>query len=782
MKRILFNIFIAISILSLISCDKKTAGGDEGKGVRPSGKVSGVAQLGSITDGIIKVYRLESSGRTTELSSSTISNSTYQASLVSASTPVVACLSSATYIEESTGTGVAFAPINELCGVANYSSGVDLKLSITFYSHIAYGLTKYLISTGVSPAIAVKDANKRISAWLGVDITTVEPKNITDNANSSTFLSDSLALGFENAAVSSFTEWVSVIKNNESIPHQNYNSINFATTAFDDIQRDGKLDGIGTIGQLSLGNVVLNANIYRHNLALNIIAIANDTARNATSLTPDLLIGLSKAFNSTTDLIFEGSNVIDYSNDAPIFANQSIADNAIKTGIVKLSADITDVTGIKTVEFFIGSTSLGQASDLSNPSISIDTTDTNIVPSDGVYNFSIVAVNQLNITGTLLINSVTISNAGTSISKILPVDTSYIKNQFTMSATITDVLALTSIVFDIDGGSVQSPSDINAPSVTFDVSNLTGQHVFNITATNSASIVKTATVKYTVDNIPPVVTLNNVANNSYVKGNGTVINGTISDNIGLKSGTLFLSGSLLTTFTAFPDVSFTLDTLGGLVPDGVKTLVLNGTDNANSLIQDRRTITVDNTLPTGGITNQVANSFIGTDFTIDVSANDVTSGIAKVEAFIGATSLGLAADITAPSFTVLLSTITTEGAYTLKATITDKAGNFINHTIQNFYIDTANPAISANAPYQDLQPGQTCTVNFSVSDSGSGIADVKIDGESQGARSGNFSINLYVGTGATHSFSATDKAGRTTSGSIELWYGSSFANQYCQSL
>ncbi len=141
----------------------------------------------------------------------------------------------------------------------------------------------------------------------------------------------------------------------------------------------------------------------------------------------------------------------------------------------------------------------------------------------------------------------------------------------------------------------------------------------------------TNTVTYTFDTTPPVITVNNPTNNAYITGTYHV-DGTLNDTpAGVAQGTLHVSNnSGYTTNFTLSSGSWNQNWPTGSISDGSYVFFTSAADNlGNTITNNVRSLTVDNSPPLAAITNLSNNQIIGSDnYLFAGTLDDPDSGIA----------------------------------------------------------------------------------------------------------------------------------------------------------
>ncbi len=250
------------------------------------------------------------------------------------------CSEEGNYTEPASTTGakvtIPFLVNDELCAVANYQTGKSQTIAITYFTNLAYGLALNKIKNNTPVSQSVTEANQEISDWLGFDIITTQPADIT-NASSVTGQFDApIQYGFANAGIS----YLMKINSNN---YGNANSKLLSKKAFDDVKADGILNGridSSAASQLKIGTKTLLKTVYRAEFAKSILDMGN-AAENVSSIKAgnvelDNFANKIKAYNVS---IFSDAPP---SNKAPVAVDDSKTVNVASTVIIDVLANDTD--------------------------------------------------------------------------------------------------------------------------------------------------------------------------------------------------------------------------------------------------------------------------------------------------------------------------------------------------------------------------------------------------------------------------------------------------------
>jgi flagellar hook assembly protein FlgD len=274
----------------------------------------------------------------------------------------------------------------------------------------------------------------------------------------------------------------------------------------------------------------------------------------------------------------------------------------------------------------------------------------------------------------------------------------------------------------------------NALIYTWDLSSATGGvYTIRLTVTDNAgnTTAKTARIR--------LLWIRNAAvSESYISPNGdnikdaAVISATASYPV---NWTVTISNSAGTPVRAFTGTGDALtqtwdgkNTIGEVVTDGVYTYLISARDPATSVPAAPKsgTVTVDNTFPAAAITAPASGATLRNTVPVVGTASDSNLDNYRVEygPSSGPWTLLSTADlqVTIGALSTWVTndqgnTVPTQnGSYTLRLTVTDKAGNTSTATIPVVLDNLFLSNISASSHNLDTNTGQADTISFTVSD------------------------------------------------------------------
>ena len=678
---------------------------------RPIGKVSGVAYDGLILDGTITVYAFDGKKGTSLASGKTDAQGNYSLSIQAASQPIMIEVISGHYVEEASGIPVPLLPTQHLLAVGNYVSGQPITSSVTYWTTLAAGLAEYKISVGASADKAVKQANDDITAILGLDIIAITPKDPTDANNKSATLTTALEYGFAAAALSKWTALASTI-NNRPV-HNTYTSIAFAQLAYDDIRYDGLLDGKGTAGTLKFGTILLNQTVYRHDIATSLLNMAQDP-RNLSGITTDKLLATALRLKDSTVSMYGTASIDPIDGTGPVFSNVEPKDNSPVHGTFTCTAVITDLVGLTAVEFTIDGKLVGKAANLSVPSINIDTTSTVLAIADGSH---ILGVHATNLTGTTTTSTshIIVSNKGTTISNVSPVNGAFVRGIISATVDVADPIGVQSVEVFLDGKPRGLAKPVTAPSLDIDTTVLgvgDGSHFLKIVATNSVGNSVESNTTFNVDNTLPVITATAPVENTYHAGTFTASATAVDNN--LTGVEFFVDGDPLGLATTKNNATKAVDTTK--YKDGSRKLVIVASDTAGNNVTKIIPLIFDNTPPViTGVTPSPGMVFGNTVFNFGATVTD--QALSTVNFTIDGNKYG---GSTVQSMAIDGATLG-EGPHTLKLIATDTTGH-TSEVSTSVIADHTPPFGPITAQYSD-----PCVITGQSADAVAGLSTVTVN-------------------------------------------------------
>ncbi|MGE5625135.1 MAG: beta strand repeat-containing protein [Bacillota bacterium] len=435
------------------------------------------------------------------------------------------------------------------------------------------------------------------------------------------------------------------------------------------------------------------------------------------------------------------------SNDItpPTVTMTAPANGATVSGMVTVSANATDNTGVARVQFKLDGANLGTPLTAAPYSVFWNTA----TATNGSHSLTAVATDSAGNTATASPVTVTVSNdtSPPMVSMTAPANGTTVSGSINVSASASDADgSITKVQFRLDGADLGA-ADTTAPySVSWDTTAATnGSHTLTAVATDSGGNSTTATpVTVMVSNSTPTptVSLTAPANGATVSSTVAVsANATESDG-SIASMQFKLDGANLGAADTVAPYSVSWDTT--TATNGSHTLTAVVTDaGGNSATSSPVTVTVSNgsvdtTPPAVTLTTPAAGATVSGTVTVSANATDNTS-VASVQFRLDGADLG-AALTTSPYHVSWDTTTAANGSHTLTAVATDPAGNSATATPVAVTVsnhsggDITPPTVALTSPANGSAVSGSVVVYANASDNVS-VASVQftLDGADLGA-------------------------------------------------
>ena len=264
-----------------------------------------------------------------------------------------------------------------------------------------------------------------------------------------------------------------------------------------------------------------------------------------------------------------------------------------------------------------------------------------------------------------------------------------VNNSFSSSANIpldysVSDSNLQSCWYTINGGDSVPLPDCSNTSFTASV----GSNTVTVYANDSAGNVNSSTAAFTVETIPPSVSLNSPANLSLSNVSSVTFNFTAVDNFStIMSCSIYLDGILNQTNASTLNNTATLFIISG-IPDGNHSWYVQCRDNANNTgTSATSSFAIDTTAPLITI-NSPANNTIYNSSSVLVNISVVEAHPASTWFFNGSAN---------QTYTVPVNKTYADGSYNMTVWSNDTLGH-LSSAVASFSVDTISPRISFVAP------------------------------------------------------------------------------------
>jgi len=287
---------------------------------------------------------------------------------------------------------------------------------------------------------------------------------------------------------------------------------------------------------------------------------------------------------------------------------------------------------------------------------------------------------------------------------------------------------------------------------------LDGVAALLINATDRAgnSAIKEFTL--TIDNTKPTA---EITVPDYVRG--TVPIAVNANDQNFDRAELYVSGELVETWTAPGAQTYGWNTTE--LTDGAYLVKLIVYDKAGNMATNETSVVIDNTMPIAEIRAPLVGSHVRGTYQVTVYGQDVNLDTLELyvnDSLVKTLRMGGVQ-------TYMWDTATlTDGAYTVKLVIRDKAGNTIEDTV-TVTVDNTAPTVSITAPAAGAELLGTVTIQFTASDANLDEVFLYIDNavfNVTGTTSYSWATTTLGDGSHTIRLAATDRAGNSAEKSI----------------
>ena len=324
-------------------------------------------------------------------------------------------------------------------------------------------------------------------------------------------------------------------------------------------------------------------------------------------------------------------------------------------------------------------------------------------------NISFTALNNQQSTLTLYANDLAGNTASTAVTftvDTIPPDVNIISPANTTYYTTSIPINYTSSDTNLQTTWYQYNSTNTTLTANITLTALNNQEsTLILWANDTAGNINSTSTTFTVDEIPPTITLNSPINNTYTNNTSMEFNFTAIDNLASNmSYDLYLNGVLNRTGTTLNNTltSFSVTSL----TDGIYIWNVTATDNAgNTGSSATRTFTVDTTPPLVNIISPTNTTYNTTSIPLNYTSSDTNLQTTWYQ--YNGTNTTLTANIT-------LTALNNQES-TLILWANDTAGN-INSTAVTFTVDTIPPNVNIISPVNTTYSTTSLPLNYTSSD------------------------------------------------------------------
>jgi hypothetical protein len=420
------------------------------------------------------------------------------------------------------------------------------------------------------------------------------------------------------------------------------------------------------------------------------------------------------------------TSVLEVDNSPPtgVAILQPAPDEAI-TGTYSVNFSATETHSfIDRTELYIDGALAGTHWGVGANTIPLDTT---LYP-EGAHTLAITVFNGAGLGTTAGPINIRMDNSPPSVFMTNPSTPNPVRGLIDLQADAFDVASdIQDVEFFVNGSPVGTTTMPPWVIVDYDTTVLAnGPNDFYAIATNQASLVSTsATITVTVDNLPPLISLDSPFATTSVHGT-IILSATASDlHTGIASVTFFVSDDPFDFGIAraiLPDPPYSTPFLTTQLPDGTYYFRARADDGVGNQTYTTppATVTIDNSAPVAYITSPTVGYHTGA---LDIYgfAEDTISGINETLFFIDGNVFGTST--TSPNVvSTLLTTGVSDGFHQFWISAENGAGLITTSAIVTLGIDNSPPLVSFDAPLTGAFSG---SVDFlgSVTEPHSGITD-----------------------------------------------------------
>ncbi|MFV2061858.1 MAG: hypothetical protein ACC653_14340, partial [Gammaproteobacteria bacterium] len=492
-KSLIHTLVFGLLVLFLTSC-----GGGDDKGILPTDPatdpppdpkpsipltgtvVSGVVMLGPVINADVNVYELtiDKSKNPIVVNATTLLGTSTQATNdkgeyavaikpTADNTPILVCATGGTYTEPASKSSAIpvektfqskaqlcpndlLCDEEKLCAVALIKRDEKLKVSLTYFSHLAYGLASNRIIKGAtlldvtrnntdgSTSLVlggISNANKIVSDWMQLrpsgspnqGVISITPQDITNSSNfvaGNTTLTEAIKYGLANATISELVEWMRLTSatNQTEAAFSKVSSIGLAQLIYKDIIADGDLDGLENAAPLFLSDTAIKGHMLRYHFAFKLFVVVSNPVINQTGLNNADIDSFVKALNKN-GVLFSSTVQVNIVNDKPVFSHTYPNDNGVVRGDVSIKIDATDINDVSSISMTMDTVPPGGNLALPTNVFTVNpekpewaiTTVSEVTPTtpgipDGIYEITFVATNTKGVSTTRKLPNIRISN------------------------------------------------------------------------------------------------------------------------------------------------------------------------------------------------------------------------------------------------------------------------------------------------------------------------------------------------------------------------------------
>jgi hypothetical protein len=326
---------------------------------------------------------------------------------------------------------------------------------------------------------------------------------------------------------------------------------------------------------------------------------------------------------------------------------------------------------------------------------------------NGIHTLSFRAYDDI---GNMVTDSVlvTVDNDMPQVTIVAPLEDEYISGKYTFQVSASDEIGVMNVFITIN--SVDYTAGYNTQSglweVTLDTT-LFLDGTYGITATASDGIPShtqiTSSFNFNIDNNSPSLSIISPSNGETVYGSAVTVEVNSEDEGVFVPTVQYRIGSgMWVTQSGSEALGWTGSFDSTMYSNGIHTLWVRAYDDAQHVVSDSVSITVDNDNPQAVISAPVEDEYVQGTYTFKVSASD-DIGVTMVTLTIDTNDYIMGKNSASGFWEITLDTsIISDGIYGISAKVEDGIPSHTQTTIMfTFNIDNNAPTLSIVSPLQD---------------------------------------------------------------------------------
>lgn len=374
----------------------------------------------------------------------------------------------------------------------------------------------------------------------------------------------------------------------------------------------------------------------------------------------------------------------------------------------------------------------------------------------------------------LALGAAPVSASGSvSVSIQSPAAGATVFGNITVSGTASAKYGVSSVAVAVDSGRFQ-PASLSGSSWTFalNTNNLAnGSHTIAARATDTRRNTTTASIRVTVNNTPPSISIASPEAGATIVGTFTITGTASSPAAGLSTVQVRVDANAWTTATGTTSWSASINSAA--YADGAHTVFAMATDSAGHATSASVAVTFSNTPPTVTITSPPPGTVQVGAFTVSGTASSAAVSVSSVQVRVD--SNGWMAAIGTTSWSASINSIAyADGSHTIFAMATDSVGHASTTSVALTFSNTP-PTLTITSPASGAVVAGSATVSGTAS-STAGLASVQVRVDSgawtSSPNTGNWSVIIdttaYPDGAHTIYAMATDSVGRTATSSVSV--------------